>query len=350
MKELIDKLKEQHSLSREEFLSLLSCEDAALRTYAREQAVRVRRRIYGKDIYIRGLIEFTNHCKNNCYYCGIRNGNRRASRYRLSHSQILGCCQAGYELGFRTFVLQGGEDPWFTDGMLTDIIRDMKAHYPDCAVTLSLGERSADSYRLLYAAGADRYLLRHETADEAHYRKLHPKNLSLENRKACLRNLKEIGYQVGAGFMVGSPGQTLECLTKDLLFLQELAPHMVGIGPFLSHQDTPFADEPNGSLELTLFLLALIRLMLPKVLLPATTALGTLHPDGRRLGILSGCNVVMPNLSPSGVREKYLLYDHKIATGLEAAESVDLLKKQMEEIGYRIVCGRGDFPQDEINI
>lgn len=345
MKKFIDKLREQHTLTREEFLSLLSCKDTSLYAYAREQAVQVRRQVYGTDIYIRGLIEFTNYCKNNCYYCGIRSGNKKASRYRLDKNQILDCCQAGYALGFRTFVLQGGEDPWFTDEMLTKIIRDMKAHYPDCAVTLSLGERSPESYRRLYDAGADRYLLRHETANKEHYQKLHPPNLSLENRKACLRNLKEIGYQVGAGFMVGSPGQTLECLTEDLLFLREFSPHMVGIGPFLSHQDTPFADKLNGSLELTLFLLALIRLMLPKVLLPATTALGTLHPDGRKLGVLSGCNVVMPNLSPSGVREKYLLYDHKIATGLEAAESVNLLKKQMEEIGYKVVCDRGDYPQ-----
>lgn len=344
MKEYIDRLREEHTLTREGFLTLLSRRDPATQEYAMEEAVKVRRQIYGKEIYIRGLVEITNYCKNNCYYCGIRRENRKASRYRLTPDQILDCCRKGYQLGFRTFVLQGGEDGWYTDEILTAVIRDIKKEFPDCAVTLSLGERTFESYQKLYDAGADRYLLRHETATEEHYQKLHPQDLSLENRKTCLRDLKEIGYQVGAGFMVGSPGQTYAHLVEDLLFLQGLSPHMVGIGPFLSHQDTPFASEPNGDLDLTLFLLALIRLMLPKVLLPSTTALGTLHPDGRKLGILAGCNVVMPNLSPSGVREKYLLYDNKIATGLEAAESIDLLKRQMEEIGYRIVCARGDYP------
>ncbi len=344
MKEYIDRSRDGETLSRADLMTLLSERDAAVQDYAIEQAVRVRQRIYGRDIYIRGLVEISNYCKNDCYYCGIRSSNRRASRYRLTPEQILDCCREGYELGFRTFVLQGGEDGWFTDERLAPVIRDIKREYPDCAVTLSLGERTHESYQRLYEAGADRYLLRHETATEEHYRKLHPEDLSLENRKRCLWDLKEIGYQVGAGFMVGSPGQTLACLVEDLLFIRELSPHMVGIGPFLSHQDTPFAHEPNGDLDLTLFLLALIRLMLPKVLLPSTTALGTLHPEGRKLGILAGCNVVMPNLSPSGVREKYLLYDNKIATGLEAAESIDLLKKQMEEIGYKIVCARGDYP------
>ena len=344
MKEYIDRLKEEHTLPREGFETLLARRDADTHTYALEQAVKIRQQIYGRDIYIRGLVEVSSYCKNNCYYCGIRSGNKKASRYRLTPDEILDCCREGYQLGFRTFVLQGGEDAWYTDEILTAVIQDIKKDFPDCAVTLSLGERSKESYRRLYAAGADRYLLRHETATEEHYRKLHPPNLSLTDRKTCLKDLKETGYQVGAGFMVGSPGQTYAHLAEDLLFLRKLSPHMVGIGPFLSHQDTPFAHEPNGDLDLTLFLLALIRLMLPKVLLPSTTALGTLHPEGRKLGILAGCNVVMPNLSPSGVREKYLLYDNKIATGLEAAESIDLLKKQMEEIGYKIVCARGDYP------
>lgn len=344
MKDHIDRLRNGETLSRADLTALLSGQDAAVRDYAIEQAVQVRQQIYGRDIYIRGLVEITNYCKNDCYYCGIRRSNRRASRYRLTPDQILDCCRDGYALGFRTFVLQGGEDGWYTDEILTAVIRDIKKEFPDCAVTLSLGERTHESYSRLYEAGADRYLLRHETATEEHYRKLHPEDLSLENRKRCLWDLKKIGYQVGAGFMVGSPGQTYACLAEDLLFLRELSPHMVGIGPFLSHQDTPFAQEPNGDLDLTQFLLALIRLMLPKVLLPSTTALGTLHPDGREKGILAGCNVIMPNLSPSGVREKYLLYDNKIATGLEAAESVGLLKKQMEAIGYRIVCARGDYP------
>ncbi|MCI9546588.1 MAG: [FeFe] hydrogenase H-cluster radical SAM maturase HydE [Lachnospiraceae bacterium] len=347
MKDYIQKLQEEHCLTKEEFTALLSCQDKSVYDYAREQAAKIRQQIFGRDIYIRGLIEISNHCKNDCYYCGIRRSNRRVSRYRLTHSQILDCCQEGHELGFRTFVLQGGEDPWYTDQILTDVVRDIKKNFPDCAVTLSLGERSRESYEKLYAAGADRYLLRHETASEEHYRKLHPDGLSLQNRKECLWNLKKIGFQTGAGFMVGSPGQTVEHLAKDLLFLRELSPQMVGVGPFLRHQDTPFADQPNGSLQLTLFLLSLIRLMLPKTLLPATTALSALHPDGRKLGILAGCNVVMPNLSPTAVREKYLLYDHKPATGLEAAESIELLKKQMKEIGYQVVCQRGDYPQSE---
>ncbi len=347
MKDYIRKLQEKHSLTREEFTALLSCRDESVYDFAREQAVKTRRQIYGCDVYIRGLIEITNYCKNDCYYCGIRRSNKKASRYRLTHSQILDCCREGYNLGFRTFVLQGGEDAHFTDQTLTAIIRDIKASYPDCAVTLSLGERCPESYERLRAAGADRYLLRHETANEAHYRRLHPEALSLQNRMECLWNLKKTGFQVGAGFMVGSPGQTAECLADDLLFLRELSPHMVGIGPFLRHQDTPFANEPNGSLKMTLFLLSLIRLMLPKTLLPATTALSTLCPDGRKLGILAGCNVVMPNLSPTNVREKYLLYDHKTATGLEAAQSIELLKKQMNEIGYRVVCARGDYPTAE---
>lgn len=344
MKEYIQKLQEEHNLTKEEFAALLSCRDESVYDFARQQAVKTRRRIYGQDVYIRGLIEISSYCKNDCYYCGIRRSNKKASRYRLTHSQILDCCREGYNLGFRTFVLQGGEDSHFTDQTLIAIIRDIKAGYPDCAVTLSLGERSRESYEKLYAAGADRYLLRHETASEEHYQRLHPKGLSLKNRKECLWNLKEIGFQTGAGFMVGSPGQTVECLADDLLFLQELSPQMVGVGPFLRHQDTPFADQPDGSLEMTLFLLSLIRLLLPKALLPATTALSALHPDGRKLGILAGCNVVMPNLSPAAVRKKYLLYDHKPATGLEAAESIDLLKKQMKEIGYQAVCDRGDYP------
>jgi len=342
MKHLVDKLYETGNLTPKEYMELIGNRNPELAEYLFEKARAVRIRNYGHDVYIRGLIEFTNYCRNDCYYCGIRRSNRGAERYRLTKEQILECCATGYSLGFRTFVLQGGEDGYFTDDRMADIISSIKSEYPDCAITLSIGERSCESYKALFDAGADRYLLRHETANEEHYRKLHPKTLSLRNRKQCLYYLKEIGYQVGCGFMVGSPYQTTACLVEDLLFIRELKPHMVGIGPFIPHHATPFADCAAGTLELTLFLLGIIRLMLPDVLLPATTALGTIHPRGRELGILAGANVVMPNLSPKDVRKKYMLYDNKICTGDEAAECLRCMKKRMESIGYRITISRGD--------
>ena len=310
--------------------------------YLRQRAEETRKEFYGNEVFIRGLIELTNYCKNDCYYCGIRRGNKCAERYRLSKEQILNCCEAGYKAGFRTFVMQGGEDGHYTDAVLTDIIYDIKNKYPDCAVTLSLGERSKESYRALYGAGADRYLLRHETATKEHYEKLHPKELSFENRMECLYNLKEIGFQTGCGFMVGSPYQTVENIAADLKFIKDFKPHMVGIGPFIPHKDTPFKDEPAGSMEDTLKILSIVRLMLPKVLLPATTALGTVKNGGREMGILAGGNVIMPNLSPEDVREKYMLYNNKLVTGGEAAENLKLLKESMAEIGCFITANRGD--------
>lgn len=342
MKNLIDKLCENQILRENELLSLVKCQDKEALEYLQKTAEKVRQANYGKDIYIRGLIEISSYCKNDCYYCGLRRSNKNADRYRLTKEQILDCCKTGYGLGFRTFVLQGGEDKFFTDDVVCDIVKSIKNLYPDCAVTLSLGERSKESYQAFYNAGADRYLLRHETANSDHYAKLHPADLTLENRKNCLYNLKEIGFQTGCGFMVGSPYQTDENIVEDLLFIKELQPQMVGIGPFISHKDTPFKDMKNGTLEKTLKLLAIIRLMLPKVLLPSTTALGTIHPTGRELGILWGGNVVMPNLSPTDVRKKYMLYDNKISTGDEAAESRYNMEKRMEKIGYKVVEGRGD--------
>lgn len=341
--DIIDKLIQDHRLSREEYIRLLAlAEDPSATERLKEEADRLRRRYYGDKVYTRGLIEFTDYCKNDCYYCGIRRGNVHAKRYRLTREEILGCCENGYGLGFRTFVLQGGEDPYFMDERLEDIVRSIKARYPDCAVTLSVGERSFASYARLREAGADRYLLRHETASEEHYGKLHPPQMRLAERKACLYHLKELGYQVGAGFMVGSPGQTEQDIAEDLLFLKELEPQMVGIGPFIPHHDTPFAGEKAGSVELTLFLLSVIRIMLPKVLLPATTALGTLDLKGREKGLKAGANVVMPNLSPVEDRKKYELYDHKICTGEEAAECRACLARRVEAAGYRIVEERGD--------
>lgn len=312
------------------------------------KAAAARQSIYGNKVFIRGLIEFTNYCKNDCYYCGIRASQTGVSRYRLTAEQILDCCKQGYELGFRTFVLQGGEDGWWNDDRLCQIVSQIRENYPDCAITLSVGERSRDSYQRLFDAGADRYLLRHETADSCHYSRLHPENLTLENRMRCLADLKDIGYQVGCGFMVGTPGQTVEHLIRDLRFIEEFQPHMVGIGPFLPAAGTPFAGEAAGSADLTIKLLSIIRLMNPKVLLPATTALGTAERDGRERGILAGANVIMPNLSPQDVRKKYMLYDNKIATGDEAAESVANLRKSMENIGYQVVTDRGDY-FDHIN-
>lgn len=343
MKDLILKLEKEHFLNDEEFKALLQDNSKETQDFLAERASAVKKEIYGTDVYIRGLIEFTNYCKNDCYYCGIRRGNDRADRYRLTKEQILDCCEVGYNLGFRTFVLQGGEDAYFTDERIIDIIKAIKSNYPDCALTLSIGEKSYESYKAFYDAGADRYLLRHETADECHYGKIHPKELSLANRKQCLYNLKKIGYQVGCGFMVGSPFQTTENIIEDLKFIKELNPNMVGIGPFVPHKDTPFKDYARGSLELTLKLLSIIRLMLPHVLLPATTALGSIDALGREKGILAGANVVMPNLSPRDVRKKYLLYDNKICTGDEAAECIVCMKNRMKSIGHEVVVSRGDY-------
>ena len=339
---LVDKLEAQNSLNREEWIQLIEGRTPKLAQYIFEKARKIRQAYYGTDVYIRGLIEFTNYCKNDCYYCGIRRSNSRAHRYRLSEEQILRCCHQGYTLGFRTFVLQGGEDGYFTDERMVNLVKEIRKNYPDCAITLSIGERSYDSYLALFEAGADRYLLRHETWDEEHYRLLHPPALSAKHRQQCLWDLKKIGYQVGTGYMVGSPFQTAENLADDMLFLEKLNPQMVGIGPFIPHHDTPFKDQASGTLELTLYMLGLIRLMLPKVLLPATTALGTIDEKGRELGILAGANVVMPNLSPENVRKDYLLYDNKICTGSEAAECRMDLENRMHAIGYQVVCHRGD--------
>lgn len=347
MKNLIDKLYKTSGLLSEEYKELIDNRSPELSRYLFEKADVVRTRNYGHDVYIRGLIEFTNYCKNDCFYCGIRRSNCQADRYRLTSEQIHNCCKTGYELGFRTFVLQGGDDGYYSDEKIIGLISSIKEKYPDCAVTLSIGEKSRETFKAFFDAGADRYLLRHETADSDHYKLLHPKELSLAKRKQCLFNLKEIGYQVGCGFMTGSPFQTTDSVVKDLLFIKELEPHMVGLGPFIPHHDTPFSNMSAGSLELTLFLLGMIRLMLPSVLLPATTALGTIHPKGRELGILAGANVVMPNLSPIDERHKYLLYDNKICTGDEAAECRNCLQKRIESIGFHVVTSRGDHKPEQ---
>ena len=342
-RQLIQKLDSDGFLSKDEFVQIISTYSDEDMKFAQNLAREIALRHFDNKIYIRGLIEFTNICRQNCFYCGLRAENSNASRYRLTPDDIMECCREGYALGFRTFVLQGGEDPHFDDELMCDIVTSIKAEFPDCAVTLSIGEKSRDTYQKLFDAGADRYLLRHETANDEHYSKLHPNSLSLANRKECLFNLKEIGFQTGCGFMVGSPYQTSDTLAEDLLFIHELQPQMVGIGPFVPHKDTPFGNEPQGSLEMTLMLLALVRIMLKNVLLPSTTALGTIHPEGREMGILSGANVVMPNLSPISVRKKYMLYNGKISTDEESAEGLYALKKRMKKIGYRITVERGDY-------
>lgn len=340
MKQIIETLRAQRDLSDAELIALITRDSDDSDLFAAADAVRRER--YGTDVFLRGLIEFTNVCQNDCYYCGIRKSNPHADRYRLTQEQILQCCANGYEMGFRTFVLQGGEDPRNTDAWVCSVVDKIKTAYPDCAVTLSIGEQSRASYQAYFDAGADRYLLRHETASDAHYRKLHPEEMSLEHRKRCLFDLKDIGYQVGAGFMVGSPWQTPKELVADLRFLQQLQPDMIGIGPFIPHHETPFADKPAGTLALTLRMLSILRLLFPYVLLPATTALGTISPIGRELGLKAGANVMMPNLTPTDARKQYDLYDNKICMDEEAAKCRLCQEGRVRSVGYQIVSDRGD--------
>lgn len=342
MIKLVEKLCRERVLSEEEFVALIQGRDPQVAALLAQRAAALRREAYGDRVFIRGLIEFTNYCKNDCYYCGLRCSDRVVERYRLDEDEILGCCRRGYEMGFRTFVLQGGEDPGYPPERIQALVARIKEAHPDCAVTLSVGEQPREVYQGWFDAGADRYLLRHETADPWHYGMLHPPRMSLENRIRCLWDLKDIGYQVGCGFMVGSPGQRPEHIARDLVFIHDLQPHMVGIGPFIPQKDTPFGSEKAGSGELTVYLLSIIRLMLPHVLLPATTALGTVHPRGREMGIAAGANVCMPNLSPLAVRKKYAIYDDKICTGDEAAECIRCLRGRIESVGCVMDMGRGD--------
>lgn len=342
MKHLIDSAAQ---LNKDEFITLLQNRTPRDAAYAAEKARALTDEVFGREVYMRGLIEVSSICKNDCYYCGIRRSNRHAQRYRLNKEQILACCEAGYRAGFRTFVLQGGEDPYYTDEVLTDIVSTVRRRYPDCAITLSMGERSGESYRRLYEAGANRYLLRHETALPAHYAKLHPAGMDFDNRMACLHALKSIGYQTGCGMMVGSPYQTAEALAEDLLFIRSFRPHMVGMGPFIPHRDTPFAGEKTGSVELTLFLISLVRLMLPKALIPATTALQTLLPEGRILGLNAGANVIMPNLTPEEDRAKYSLYDNKENAFSDAAGQLKRIETELSEHGYILSRSRGDYDE-----
>lgn len=340
--DLFERLKDGIHLNVQEYEEIVTGFSEETARYAAKLANAVRDSIYGNVIYIRGLIEVGNICRNDCYYCGIRRSNAKVERYRLSVEQILECCHEGYSLGFRTFVLQGGEGVYPVE-RICEIVRKIKAYYPDCAVTLSLGEYDFESYRLMKESGADRYLLRHETADSAHYSRLHPKGLTLEHRMNCLHSLKQLGFQTGCGFMVGSPWQNAQHIAKDLKFIEEFQPEMCGIGPFIPQSDTPFCHYAAGSAELTIYLLSVIRLIKHDILLPATTALGTILHDGRERGILAGANVIMPNLTPFEMRAKYALYDNKLASGAEAAENLNELKNKMNAIGFKIVTARGSF-------
>lgn len=338
---LINKLENEHSLTISEYEFLIENRNEKTAQILAKKAVKLRNSVYGNEVFIRGLIEISNICKNDCLYCGIRCSNKDCNRYRLTKAQIMDCCKKGYSLGFRTFVMQGGEDEYFSDEIVSDIIREIKQKYPDCAVTLSLGEKSYDSYKMLFDAGADRYLLRHETADKLHYQRLHPNDMVFDRRIQCLYDLQKIGYQTGCGFMVGSPYQTSQNIAKDLKFIEQFRPAMCGIGPFIPHKATPFKDSTSGTLELTCYLLSIIRLILPNVLLPSTTALGTIDTNGHIKGILSGANVIMPNLSPQYVRNKYELYNNKYI-GEESAECIADLSHHIQSIGYKIVIDRGD--------
>ena len=343
-KKLIDFLSENHYLTEEEYLFLIKNRNEETAEYLRQKADEVRKSVYSNKIFVRGLIEISNICKNDCYYCGIRSSNKNCDRYKLSEADILSCCENGYKLGFRTFVLQGGEGVFSID-FVCDIVRKIKEKYPDCAVTLSLGEYQKADFLKMKNAGADRYLLRHETICKEHYEKLHPEKMSYENRLRCLKDLKDLGFQVGSGFLVGSPYQTDEIIAKEFKFIEEFSPQMCGIGPFIPQKDTPFKNEKSGTAEETAYYLSIIRLIKPNILLPATTALGTIKKGGRELGILSGANVLMPNLSPEKERSKYALYDNKLATGVESAEQIEKLKTQMQNIGYEIISDRGDIKE-----
>ena len=341
-KNLVDFLSTNHHLNEEDYLFLIQNRNEETTEYLRQKADEARKSIYGNKIFVRGLIEISNICKNDCYYCGIRNSNKNCDRYKLSEEEILSCCNNGYNLGFRTFVLQGGEGVFSID-FICNIVKKIKEKYSDCAVTLSLGEYQKADFSKMKNAGADRYLLRHETICKEHYQKLHPEKMSYENRLRCLKDLKDLGFQVGSGFLVGSPYQTEEIIAKEFKFIEEFSPHMCGIGPFIPQKDTPFKDKKSGTAEETAFYLSIIRLIKPNILLPATTALGTIKEGGRELGILSGANVLMPNLSPEKERSKYALYDNKLSTGVESAEQIEVLKEQIKNIGYEIICDRGDI-------
>ncbi|MGF7186235.1 biotin synthase [Desulfitispora alkaliphila] len=345
LKELLSKLNEQNNLTYDEIVYIIKHLDQESEQLLFQYANETRKKHCGLSVYMRGLIEFSNFCRCNCHYCGLRVDNKKIERYRLSEAKIMDCCEVGYQLGYRTFVLQSGEDPYYTKAVLGQLIKKIKDRFPDVAITLSVGERSFDEYKYFFDMGADRYLLRHETVSPKLYEELH-QGMKLERRKECLAALKEIGYQVGAGFMVGLPGERAEDLAADLVFLKKLNPHMVGIGPFIPHEDTPLGYATGGTIEQTLVMIAMTRLLIPDALLPSTTAMGSLDPKGREKAIKAGANVVMPNLSPTDVRAKYELYKNKICLEDEAAHCRQCIEKRINSTGFKVNMKRGDSPRN----
>lgn len=331
-------------MESEQYRALLTMRDPQDVEYLMSQAREVAQLKFGKHVFLRGLIELSNVCRNDCLYCGIRRSNHQVARYTLTREQVLACCEQGYEIGFRTFVLQGGEWGEEQSKWIADLIAEIRQHWPDCAITLSLGEHPKETYALWREAGADRYLLRHETHNSRLYGLLHPKGMTIGNRLQCLDWLKQLGFQVGAGIMVGSPFQSLKTIVEDIQYLIEFQPHMIGIGPFIPHHDTPLRRFPAGSVEMTARLYAIMRLALPQALIPSTTAMASLSPNGRLRGILSGANVVMPNLSPEDNRKQYSLYDNKASLGAESAQGIRALADELATIGYSIDWSRGDSP------
>ncbi len=344
MKDLIDQLRAKHKLAPEGYRALLTMRDPQDVEYLMEQAREVAQARFGKGIFVRGLIELTNVCRNDCLYCGIRRSNSNVSRYTLTREQVLDSCEQGYKIGFRTFVLQGGEWGEERSTWIAELIRDIRQRWPECAITLSLGEHTRETYAMWRKAGADRYLLRHETHNKRLYSLLHPEGMTIQHRLQCLDWLKELGFQVGAGIMVGSPFQSLNSIVEDIMYLVDFKPHMIGIGPFIPQHETLFSRFPAGSVDLTARFYAILRLALPFALIPSTTAMATLSPDGRLRGILAGANVVMPNLSPADNRAKYALYDNKASFGAESAQGIKKLADELSSIGYHIDWSRGDFP------
>lgn len=344
MQNLIDRLFQGERLTRAAFQALVRCEDQDALELLFQRAKERTEEVFGNHVYIRGLVEISSYCKQDCFYCGLRCSNQKAQRYRLSPDEILATCEKGYEMGFRTFVLQGGEDDYYTDEAMCELIREICLSCPGSAVTLSLGEKRKQSYEAFRKAGASRYLLRHETATAEHFSRLHPPGQRLETRMEALATLKDLGFQVGAGFMVGAPFQTPEHMAENLYFLQEFRPHMVGIGPFIPHQDTPFGKYPAGDSSQTVKMIAITRGILPGALIPATTALATLSKDARMRALQGGANVVMPNLSPNEVRVKYNLYNNKLSTGTESAQMLVALREELERYGRKMDLSRGDSP------
>ncbi len=341
--QLIDELSERGSLLREQYLFILKNITKDEIGYLFDKGYQKKQNTYGNKVYLRGLIEISNYCKMGCKYCGINYKQDEIERYRLTIEEILACCEEGYNLGYRTFVIQSGEDAYYTDDRLKSLLQSIKTKFDDVRITLSLGERSRDSFQKLYDYGADRYLLRHETASRKLYEHLHPSFMSFDNRRMCLDDLKDIGYQVGGGFMVGSPTQTNEDLVEDLIYLKELDPHMVGIGPYLCHSDTELAGNASGTLDETLVMVSMVRLILPKALLPATTALGSLHPIGREKALKVGANVMMPNISPTNNRSKYEIYQNKICTADTSDKCRNCIEARIVGVGHEIDLGVGDY-------